>query len=154
MSKYLIAVVALLSLCTTAQAAKVRFEGGFVVTGKSGTCSDYDPTGLRRYARFQPSNVGDNDNWSAFALFDQSYAESYQVSSGNFGRSYKTVIWRNVFADSWAGDHVVKVKFTSQSPKTILASTSFVEITGSIVNFDQQNGCVVSFRMALTKRLE
>ncbi len=154
MQKVAFGVVALIALAGPAEAAKVRFEGGAVITSVSGTCKDYNPTGNRFHTRFRPAGVGDNGNWSGLSFFQLNGAMSFAIDNGSFTSSFKTVTYGQIYDNAWGGDFPVQVKFTKQSPATIATTTQFVNITGAITNFDSMKGCTANFNAALVKRLE
>jgi hypothetical protein len=143
----------LIAATLQAHAAPVRWQGEFMITGSSGTC-DYDPTGDFGRARFRPGIGGDNGSWSAFSVINSRNAYSYRLNDGLFNTTFKTVDTMGVGDGFGPIDNVVKVKFDTQSPATIKATTNFIEITGQIKGYDYMPQCVINFKMALFKRID
>lgn len=154
MTSYAIAVAGILVVLAAGSAeARTRFEGAAVITSKSGTC-EYDPTGARYHVRFRPANVSDNGPWSALSFFQLNGAMSFQLDNGRFTKTPKTVRYQEVYDGHWEGEFPVKVAFTGQVPADIKPTSNFVDVTGTISNFDQMKGCTVTFRFGATRRLE
>jgi hypothetical protein len=43
----------------------------------------------------------------------------------------------------------VSISFDTQAPSTLKATTKFINIQGTINNYDFSQGCIIKFRMAL-----
>ncbi len=130
--------------------AEPRFEGVAMVTGFTGTCADYDPTGSTFVARYRPAGVGDNPSNSGLSLFFPAGAYNY-VPTGKFTGSFKPVV-NTVIFDFAGTPPGSKVRFTSQEPATVTATTPFIQIKSEITNFDEMPGCVARSNIAVTLR--
>ena len=73
-----IGALAFLTAASAAQAEVHRFIGGAVITGISGSCPDYNPTGDRFHVRFRPSGLGTNGSSSALSLFRLDSASNFR----------------------------------------------------------------------------
>ena len=141
--------VIFLATISQAQAAMVIWRGSFYISGKSGTCTAYDPTGDTYNVRFVPRNVGTNGPDSRFSLFKDFYAQSFRLVNGSFSSTAKTVQFASIWDSVGSPGFSVKVQFNTQSPTTIAATTNFIHVQGVITNYDWMLGCSVNFRMSL-----
>jgi hypothetical protein len=158
MKKMLLGLVLLSTVAVPAEAARVRWEGHFIIKEAAGTCDAYNPRGTRGNVHFEPQIPGsDNGPGASFMLYRDLFAAGYRLSSGrgNFNENFKTV--DTVYAGSgFAPDETatVRIRFVRQRPDRIEASTNFITIVAEIRNFDFMPGCTVGVHMALIKRLE
>jgi hypothetical protein len=140
-----------------AEAAKVRFEGHFLITKAAGTCTDYDPKGSLGSVQFEPEVAGsDNGPGSSFGLFDTLGAKGYRLSSGTglFDAGFKPVDTMYMGSDFGPdGTASVLARFKTQKPLTIKTTTHFLTVTAEIQNFDFMVGCTVTIDMPMTRRL-
>lgn len=144
-------VLALTGITATgAFAQSVRFEGFAILTGFTGTCADYDPTGEEYGVRYRPGGVTGNPADTGFSLFAQTGAYNY-VPNGVFGPTFKAVQENEIF-DYHNSQSDSRVKFLSQVPTAVTTSTNFINATGQIDNFDTMTGCRVRFIMSVTRR--
>jgi hypothetical protein len=138
-------------------AADARWQGRFLIKAKAGSCPNYDPVGFRALVRFRPGHVGENGPDSSFALFERRYTQSYLLRAGGTPKKFDR-FFRKVEAVS-TGDRAfrvpnpVYVRFTSVSP-AITPTAPFLHIAGQIRGFDEMPNCIVTFNMALTRRLD
>ncbi len=153
--KYLIAVVSLSFVLGTqaAEAAQVRWHGEASITGKSGTCPDYDPTGNFMRARFRPGLGGDNGTNSEFSFFFDSFAQSFGLNNHLFDATFRTVDTMQIGDGFGPVDNVVKVKFVTQAPATLTFATNYITVTGEISGYDFMPLCTAKFTMKLLKKL-
>jgi hypothetical protein len=133
---------------TNAEAARLRYWGGMVITAQAGTCPNGDEVGTKFATRFTTENTS---LASTLSLFRGENAYNFRVN-GRFTSAFKTA--ESVAIHDFGGDpgNVVKVRFTSQSPVTVAATTNFINVTGQINGWDEGPACTVTFRMSLTKR--
>lgn len=145
----LAALAGLIAQLSDAEAARVRFWGGLVITGQSGTCPNGGEVGSNIAVRFTTDG---SLSPSTLSLFRSEQAYNFIVN-GLFATTYKAAT--TIAIHDFGGDpgNPVSVRFASQSPATIIDTTKFILITGQIKGWDEGPECVVSFRMALTKRL-
>jgi len=148
-----IGVLALLTAASEAQAVQHRFIGGAVITGKSGTCPDYDPTGDRFHVRFRPSGLGTNGSNSGLSLFQLEGAINFRVS-GRFNTTAKLATTTYIYSFGDVNPNAVTVKFTSQVPTTLDTTTQYINAAGVITGYDYMPLCTVTFTMSVTKRPE
>lgn len=153
------AIVLLLAFPATqaiAQLKPVRFQGGFEIIAKTGTCPKYDPVGQRGLARYRPEVAQSNNGPGAsFLFFSERSTKGFRLAAGNFNSTAKAVQTMYV-EDEWAPDPAAgtTVRFTAQAAVpagAIGLATKTVRITGIIARFDQMPACSVTFRMALSK---
>ena len=152
--KRVMLILAALSTSQIAEAAQSRWQGEIAITGKSGTCPDYDPVGTFGRVRFRPGIGGDNGSNSMFSVFSSRGAASYFLSNHMFDATFRTVSTMVVGDGFSAVTNVVKVKFGSQKPDVILATTDFMNVRGQISGFDFMPLCTVNFKMTLFKRID
>ena len=148
-------VLALCMAATTAEAARVRYEGAFIIKKKSGTCANYNPVGNSGRVNFEPQVAGsDNGPGSELFLYEGIFGKSFDLENGLFNTNFKEVAWhstgQSVFTDPAI---IVRVRFKSQKPATIKAGTNFITAVAEVENFDFQVGCIVTIHLALIKRL-
>ncbi len=154
MKRLAFVIAALILFSYPALAAPVHWQGEFVITGKSGSCPDYDPTNTFGRVRFRPGIGGDNGTSSMFSVFTSRGTSSYYLSGHLFDTTFRAV------SASMVGDGVstifnpVKVKFSYQKPAVISASTDFLNIRGQISGFDFMPLCTVGFKMVLYRRAD
>lgn len=145
-------LLAMASLVTAGSAeARVRFSGIMVITGNSGslTCS-YRSVGDTVVVRFLPAGVADNGADSWLTLTYDEYVNAYVLSGGSFGSTFQTVNQIEVGVST--ANVASQVKFTSQIPATIDATTQTLWITGAIkAYYDSDPQCNVTFRLAATR---
>jgi hypothetical protein len=151
MKKFWVLLLALSGLgaqATEAEAARVRFWGGLVITAQSGTCPNGNEVGSRYAVRFSTDTAMAP---STLSLLRSEHAYNYRVD-GRFTATYKAA--ETVAIHDFGGDpgNAVRVRFTSQSPSTVSSTTNFINVTGQISGWDEGASCVVTFRMSLTKR--
>jgi hypothetical protein len=145
-------VLALGGLAATEAAAQsVRFEGFAIITGFTGTCADFNPTGEEFGVRYRPGGVTGNPANSGLSFFAPTGAYNYEPD-GVFTTSFKAVEENGIF-DYHGSQPDNRVRFISQKPATITPTTPFINVTGQIDNFDFMTGCRVRFIMSVTKRL-
>lgn len=149
----LVMAAAMTVSATVASAARVRWQGEFMVTGKFGTC-DFDPTGDSGRARFKPGIGGDNGNSSEFSVFYGRHAYSYRLDPGLFNTNFKIVETMGMGDGFGPIDNEVKIRFTSQNPATITPVKDFINIRGQISGYEFMPLCTVNFKMTLFKRIE
>lgn len=143
------ASAALVGLAEQAQ-AETRFVGRIIFTAKSGTC-DWDPVGNRAQIRFTPANVGDNGSDSSLSQFDDDWGGlGATLVGGSFNTTLKAVRAYDIWGGAWSRSGV-KVKFSTQTPATILTTTNLVNVTGQLQNWVGGPLCVVTFRMSLVR---
>jgi hypothetical protein len=157
MNKMLLGLVLLSTVAVPAEAARVRWEGHYLIKQSDGACDSYDPRGTRGNVHFEPQLAGtDNGPGSSFALYRDLFASGYRLASGrgNFNENFKTVdaiyAGSGIAADETA---TVRIRFTRQNPSKIETSTNFITIVAEIRNFDFMPGCNVTVHMALIRRL-
>jgi hypothetical protein len=135
-----------------AQSSRVLWKGGITWTGKSAGCVNaWTFLNEHAIARFRPSGLGTNGTNSTFSIFYSSYAAGYRVP-GRFDNTLKQGEALDV--GGGMGTWPVRVRFTSQVPAVISASTPQITINGQIVGFDYTPGCTATFRMALLRDLD
>jgi hypothetical protein len=141
-----------------ANAAQVRFVGGAVFLSATGTCADDNPTGNRTVARFRPEVPGsENGSGARVGLFRQDGAQGWRLNTGNFNVGSSSVFKVTEYSDVSDGpgtqeSPVPRMRFLSQSPATINATTQVVTIVAEAQNFSYQAGCTARFRMVLQRR--
>jgi hypothetical protein len=147
----LFALMASAALVGQADAAKIQWQGPFIITGKIGAC-DYDPTGEDFSVRFMPEIAGsENGPGGRFSLVGgHHYGYAFKLPSGNFDAQFRAV--ESVGWGAGFGPTDTRVRFISVAP-AITANAPFLLITGQIRNFDGMAGCTVSFRMNVTREL-
>ena len=148
-----------------ANAAQIRFQGGWFVTGVNGTasgqCDDYDPTGDRGVARFREPVAGtDNGSQSFLTLYSVSNLKGYR-KEGKFSTDYKPV--ETIYTgDNWGEDDSggeaqppqLRIKSLDRRPTATktTAETEFIDLVVQIKNYDFMVGCVVTVKAALIQR--
>jgi hypothetical protein len=134
-----------------AQAARIRFWGGMVITN-TGTGCGGNETNRKFAVRFRSAGVGDGTT-STISLFESEQAYNFQVS-GVFNSTFKDATTVAIHDYGGAPPNQVKIKFTSQSPVNITSTTQNIFATGQISGWDEQPTCTLTFRLALTRRQE
>jgi hypothetical protein len=156
MSKVLLGLVLLSMAALPAEAARVRWEGHFIIKNAAGSCDAYDPRGARGNVHFEPQVPGsDNGPGASFVLYRDLFAAAYRLrsGSGNFSSSFK-VVDTTYMGSGFAPDETatVSVRFLNQTPASIGTSTNFITVVAHIRNFDFMPGCTASVHMALIQR--
>ena len=97
---------------------------------------------------YRPAGVGDNGTATHFAFGNDGFRYGLDLSSGNLvGTAYKPVSQTTVTAFGFTPSNV-SLRFTSQKPSTLTATTTSVEIVGNVKNIDGEIGCNLGFRAA------
>lgn len=143
-------VLVLVALFPQGATAQVRFEGFATITGFAGTCADYDPTGDEFVVRYRPGGLTGNPANSGLSFFSPTGAYNY-MPNGGFSGNFKPVTENEIF-DYHGTQPDSQVRFTSQTPANVNATTSFINVSGQIENFDFMAGCRVRFIMSVAKR--
>jgi hypothetical protein len=98
----------------------------------------------------------DNGPGASFVLYQDISAAGYRLQSGrgNFDDRFKVV--DTVYTSSGFGPDetaTVRVRFRSQRPETIEATTNFLTVVAEIRNFNFMPGCSVVVHMSMTRRV-
>ncbi len=146
-------------LTVPAEAARARWQGSFIVKKATGTCLDYNPVGSNGISRFEPQLAGtDNGPGSSFSFFYYGgHAAGFRLQSGVgvFTSAFKDVDNASIGFDFGSDDtNTVAVRFITQLPGTLKATTKFINIVAEIQNYDFMAGCTVEVHMSLIKRLD
>ena len=130
----------------------VQWIGGASIVAQAGTCPFGNAVGDRFFVRFRPSGLG-NDANSNLNFFDDSFAQGHRLNNGRFTTTFKRVTATSIGGGSGSNTDTF-VRFTSQNPATLTATTPFINIVGQIRGYDFQPNCTVTFRAAVTLRVE
>ena len=144
-------------LCSApAEAAQVRFQGEFVFTDATAQCGGNSPVGATGRVRFRPQLAGtDNGTGAGFALYSHRSLDAFRLSTGNFTSAFKSVEALGT-GDEW-GTYTASARFTSVTTVPaggISSASTFINVVGQISKGADVPGCIATFRLALTKRLE
>jgi len=152
MRSFLFGVGLIVLASVPAQAAKVRWQGEFLVTKASAGCTDYNPVGTDALVRFRPPIAGsDNGAGSRLSIFQRRYTISHKLVTGSFNSTFKPVETMTI-SDGFEGiGNPVAVRITAMSPKPT-ATTDFIKAEGQIKGYDNMPNCVVTFQMSLVRR--
>jgi hypothetical protein len=146
------AAAAFLAAAATAEAAPVRWQGEMMITGMTGSCPDYDPTGSFMRVRYRPGIGGDNGTVTRLSMFAPRNAQSLAIT-GLPTTAFKTAQTMNIGDGFGPFDNAVALRITAQSPATISAATDFILAKGEIRGWDFMPLCTAIFKMTLSKRL-
>ncbi len=146
----LLAATLAAAIATPSSAQSVRFEGFMTITGATGTCTDYNPTGDEALVRYRPGGVGSNPANSGLSFFYPVGAYNY-VPTGKFTGTFKAVQETEIFEYA-SNQPDSRVRFDTQQPATVTTTTNFINVTGAIENYDWMTGCVAQFAMSVTRR--
>lgn len=148
MRQMLAATVLLVLLAEPASAAKVTWRGNVCITAISASCVPGDfELGCLSLA-FRPPNVGTNGAQTLFAFGTEKWRYTNRLATGTLvGTSYKGVSQNAITTFAFAPPGVT-MRFTSQVPATITATTPSVYMAGNINNMDGVTNCNLSFRAA------
>lgn len=150
MKRAFLAVISTLALTTSAEAAQSLWQGDAYLVSSSGTCDSYNPAGGHYRVRYSPANVGTNSPDSAFAWFSADYTQSYFLAGASFDTTSRKVLWKSIYDGSpTKSSDPVSVSFDTLSVAVVKPTTKFLNIEGTITNYDLMAGCTVKFRMAL-----
>lgn len=158
--KALLATLSLAALLAAPAAeARERFVGSWQIFFKSGTCPDYDPVGDRGQARYRPPIAGtDNGSDTLIGLFYGDGARGLRVTGAvNIGAAsvFKNTFSVNVFeGGDVVGPPTQQIRYISQVPASLTATTAAITIVAEINNYDWQTGCKVRIRLLLQKRAD
>jgi hypothetical protein len=95
--------------------------------------------------RYRPPNLGDNGPQTRFSYFDGLFAENYTLQTGSLiGTVFRTVQGTGVGSGGWT--FTATMRFTSQTPAALAATSPTVTLQGNIRTFDGIAGCDVSLR--------
>lgn len=145
---------AILSLSATASVSQnVRYIGSFCLTSVTPGCaSEGWAVGNCTTFHLKPPNIGSNGPETKMSVFFPVFALNYSLSSGTLvGTTYKTTTSTAIGlnATSFPAD----VRFVTQSPATLTATTKFISINGNIKDFDDPLfNCDVGFRASAQQR--
>ena len=151
--KYLITLPILLSLGVSASAAVTPtsvFNGTYEVFAAKGTCSPGETIGTIGNVRFQQSSAG-----SAITFLAPSGSEvrSFFLPGDVFSSKFKAVRGIHLRYDFAPIVHTVAVRFTSQRPVTITASTQEIHVIGEVQGLTTAS-CISVFRATLVRWLQ
>jgi hypothetical protein len=146
-----LAAAAILAGLAAPAAAGTEFVGEAIFTSGTAACN-WDPRGDYVFARLRPMMAGNGDR-AEFSIIARDNARSYVLPRRNFDATLRWVQQMEIHSGFYPGDFGTRVAFTAQSPATITATTNFVLVVGKIENFDQVEGCVATFNMVLTRRI-
>ncbi len=150
MKKVYLAAAMILAATVGAQ-ADARFQGDMFITSITNACAN-DGYGVGNYARirFRPAKVDGNPTNTGFGIHWGRWATGYQIN-GKLTSTWKDAQGTGIssFGFNWTGS---KLRYLSQSPGTIKASTKTVILKVEIGKFDNVSKCKVVFEGALTKR--
>ena len=151
LTSFLFAIVVLGS---TADAAFFSHEGRFVITGKSGPCTNYDPVGGRGAARirYQIPSVVDNEPDNILVLFFGGGTSGYRLQNGYFSGTYKSVEHIAVSHFGWGSNeptYLQVAKFNFEPSSANPSNAQFMDLIVNIYNFDFMPGCLVTAKITL-----
>jgi hypothetical protein len=132
---------------TDALAAQSRWMGDLVITAKSGSCPDFDPVGDRYVVRFQPGGVGTNGASTFLNLHGRNWVMGYKKAAGRFNTAFQPV--QTTMIGASIGTATSYIRFATQAPAAIAATTRFITVTGQIKGYDYMPACVVTFSTVL-----
>jgi hypothetical protein len=152
-----LAAACLFALASPSFAAQVRFDGVLTYTNVQNCAS------LLARSRFNsvyyPSNLGDNDDFTAISTVSPFAANGYRRQGGRFSSGFQTVTAAEVSTSPSA--YLARVRLISSSPSgaNLTPQTNSVLLVGQIENAEEDPGangkkCVVTFRASYVRRLE
>jgi hypothetical protein len=142
---------AVLFCAATPASADPEFIGEMIFTAGDAGCTS-DPTGDYNLVRFRPI-VDNNGDQSELSLFGRDWSSGLVLRKRNFDKTLRYVQSSNTYTGFGPSDFGTLVQFVSQSPATILATTTAITVTGKIENYDNREGCTASFNMILVQRV-
>ena len=134
--------------------ARERFEGHFQIISKTGSCPNFNPVGERAFANYRPANIADNGPDTRLGIFFQNGARGFRVAGRvNVGAN---AAFKNVFGVIvFDGPDVVpgqQMRFISQDPPVVNATTRVIVIVGEIRRFEFMPNCTVRFQLTVQKQ--
>ncbi len=152
MKKVVLTMAALAVSAGGAIAQTVEFRGAACITSVNAACTPFGWTvGDCLLMRFSPRSLGTNGPATELSLFGQSFSDNYSLATGNpVGTVFQPVIGIHVGRTGYSFSS--NMRFTSQSPAPLLASSKSVTLAGNLTNFDDSTGCTVGFRATGTLR--
>ncbi len=129
--------------------ASTEFRGAFCISTANAACKAQGwDKGWCPFFRYSPPNVG-NGVRTEISIFDDGFSTGYVLNNGSLvGTAYKPVTAIKVARGGYTYSSTMRI--TSQVPRTPLATTPFINLSGNISNWDEIAGCVVGFRATAT----
>ena len=148
----LAAIGALVLVSTVpASATYVEFNGSFCLTATNSACQAQGwNSGECLVTRYVPKGFNNGGAATNMSLFAHSYAVNFVSPSASLiGQTFQPVTVTKVCSIGY--EFTANMRFTSQSPVSPTATTSFITIGGDIENWDGVTGCTVGFKAAYTR---
>ena len=141
------AATVLVLLAQPAAAAKVTWRGNMCVTAFTAACPAGDWELACYSMAYRPPNLGDNGPNSLFAFGDETFRYGMRLASGSLvGSTNKAVTQTTVTTGGFSPPSGVTMRFSTQSPATLTATSPNFYAAGVINNIDGYSGCNISFR--------
>ena len=144
---------------TQAHAQRVEFRGTAQFYNFTARCADFGWTGANLFnVRYRPANVGTNGPASGMNFYDRYYAFYFLRFDGQFERTWQTLNEPYGEAGSIGGiptswdSPAMQLRIIRQIPTTITPTTTSVQITGMVRNFDTLTGCSATFDATMLVR--
>lgn len=157
------AAIVLLSTTLTgaAQAQRIEWRGGAQFYNFSAACAENGWSGTFLFnTRFRPSGLGDNGLNTSISFFGTYYAFAFVALNARFGTSWLTLAPPTGAAGAlgtlpyqWnLPAPEIRLSFQSPSNAALTATSPTHRMIGQIRNFDNTEGCTVSFETNLMLR--
>lgn len=135
-------------LSPEAFAAKVEWRGTMCITVVAAACPAGDWEVACYGMRYRPPNLGDNGTATHFSFGNENFRYGLDLDSGSLiGTVFQPVSQTSVTAFGFSPPGT-SLRFTSQKPLALAATTKSVEIAGTIKDVDGNSGCNLTFRAA------
>lgn len=130
----------------------VKWRGNMTFTSRGAGCSpsSWNPVTDHAIIRFMPSGLGTNGTRSYLTIFYPQYAMGFGLL-GRFTSAYKQVDAMDI--GGGISSYRPRVRFATQVPAVLTASTQQLTITGQISGFYYEPNCVINFTAAMLRDL-
>lgn len=135
-----------LAMAAEPAAAKLTWRGNMCITAISAACPAGDWVLTCYDLAFRPPNVSDNGTQTLFAFGDTRFRYGLRLASGSLvGTTYKAVTQTSITTFAFSPPNTT-MRFTTQTPATITATTPNIYMVGNMNNVDGTPNCNLAFR--------
>ena len=150
--KYLLSVLALGLLASSAQAANGFFVGTLHVKAASSGCSGFPSPGFIAQLSYKPPGLDGSGTDSVLSIREWWFGgttSNYVLNTGTLVSSLPFTVDLAVVGPRGTAIDTARAQFTSQVPSTLLDTTKLVTINGKILGYQADSDCNVTFDSVL-----
>jgi len=103
-------------------------------------------------ARYRPSGLPNNANFSRLSFIFDVGAEHYRTERGRFRNSFAPVVGVGVWSGGWQFQNGPRLRVLQHQPRNLGTETDVVRLRVRVRGFNDISGCVVDFDVTLHRR--